>query len=151
MKSFPLDSQNTLEFTVSLPFSQHSPSNYPPYSMAAPDVENTLDVQRILCHTSAMTNEKLPHYRDKRLQQFVAGYRVRDFQSFERQLKKRLTILEDAQSKDDLRLLPSNHFEALIGDRKGQFSIRINQQWRLCFEWSESENRAVNIEIVDYH
>lgn len=98
-----------------------------------------------------MTNEKLTPYRDKRLQQFVAGYRVRDFQSFEKQLKKRLTILEEAQSKDDLRLLPSNHFEALIGDRKGQFSIRINQQWRLCFQWSESENRAVNIEVVDYH
>lgn len=113
--------------------------------------ENTLDVQRILCHTWAMTNEKLPHYRDKRLQQFAIGYRVRDFQSFERQLKKRLTILEEAQSKDDLRLLPSNHFEVLIGDRKGQCSIRINQQWRLCFEWSESENRAVNIEVVDYH
>ena len=116
-----------------------------------PIMENTLDVQRILCHTSAMTNEKLPRYRDKRLQQFVAGYRVRDFQSFERQLKKRLTILEEAQSKEDLRLLPSNHFEALLGDRKGQFSIRMNQQWRLCFEWSESENRAVTIEVVDYH
>jgi proteic killer suppression protein len=62
-----------------------------------------------------------------------------------------LTILEDAQSKDDLRLLPSNHFEALIGDRKGQFSIRINQQWRLCFEWSERENHACNIEVADYH
>ena len=113
--------------------------------------QSTLDVQRILCHTEAMTNDKPPQYRDKRLQQFVAGYRVRDFQSFERQLKKRLAILEDAQSKDDLRLLPSNHFEALIGDRKGQFSIRINQQWRLCFEWSESENRAYNIEVADYH
>src|SRR5260370_32446940 len=86
-----------------------------------------------------MKKDEPPPYRDKRLQQFVAGYRVRDFQAFERQLRKRLTILEDAQSKDDLRLLPSNHFEALIGDRKGQFSIRINQQWRLCFEWSESE------------
>jgi hypothetical protein len=50
--------------------------------------QSTLDVQRILCHTLAMTNDKPPQYRDKRLQQFVAGYRVRDFQSFERQLKK---------------------------------------------------------------
>ena len=98
-----------------------------------------------------MKNDKLPQYRDKRLQRFVAGYRVRDFQLFERQLKKRLAVLEDAQSKDDLRLLPSNHFEALIGDRKGQFSIRINQQWRLCFEWSESENCAFNVEVADYH
>src|SRR5438067_305170 len=98
-----------------------------------------------------MTNDKLPQYLDKRLQQFVAGYRVRDFQSFERQLKKRLTMLEDAQSKDDLRLLPSNHFEALTGDRKGQFSIRINQQWRICFEWPEGTERPFNIEVVDYH
>ncbi|HEY6543099.1 MAG TPA: type II toxin-antitoxin system RelE/ParE family toxin, partial [Ktedonobacteraceae bacterium] len=82
-----------------------------------------------------MMNDELPKYRDKRLRQFVAGNRVRDFQSFERQLQKRLTILESAQSQDDLRLLPSNNFEALVGDRKGQFSIRINQQWRLCFEW----------------
>src|SRR5689334_23783328 len=94
---------------------------------------------------------KLPQYRDERLQQFVAGYRVRVFQSFERQLKKRLAILEEAQGKDDLRLLPSNHLEALSGDRKGQFSIRINQQWRLCFEWPESENHAVQIEVVDYN
>ena len=98
-----------------------------------------------------MTNDKLPRYRDKRLQQFVAGYRVRDFQAFERQLKKRLTVLLEAQSKYDLLLLRSNHFEQLEGDRKGQYSIRINQQWRLCFEWSESENRAFNIEVVDYH
>jgi len=98
-----------------------------------------------------MTNDKPPQYRDKRLQQFADGYRVRDFQSFEQQLKKRLAVLEDAQSMDDLRLLPSNHFEALVGDRKGQFSIRINRQWRLCFEWSASENRPFHIEVVDYH
>ena len=114
-------------------------------------LKSTLDVQRILCHNQSMTKEKLPLYRDKRLRQFAAGYRVRDFQSFERQLEKRLAILESAQSKDDLRLLNSNNFEPLIGDRKGQFSIRINQQWRLCFEWSDSENRAFNIEVVDYH
>jgi toxin HigB-1 len=96
-------------------------------------------------------SDELLRYRDKRLQRFADGYRVREFLSFERQLKKRLTILEDAQSKDDLRLLPSNHFETLVGDRKGQFSIRINMQWRLCFEWSDSENRAFNIEVVDYH
>jgi plasmid maintenance system killer protein len=66
-----------------------------------------------------MTNDKLPQYRDKRLQQFVAGYRVRDFQSFERQLKKRLAILEDAQSKDDLRLLPSTLRLRNIRDKIG--------------------------------
>ena len=88
-------------------------------------------------------------YRDKRLQKFADGYRVRDFQGFERQLQKRLAILEDADSQSDLRRLPSNHFEALVGDRRGQFSIRINQQWRLCFEWSDTG--PFNIEVVDYH
>jgi proteic killer suppression protein len=48
-------------------------------------------------------------------------------------------------------LLPSNHFEALGGDRKGQYSIRINQQWRICFEWPDDSAEPFNIEIVDYH
>jgi proteic killer suppression protein len=47
--------------------------------------------------------------------------------------------------------LPSNRFEALGGDRKGQYSIRINDKWRICFEWAETEKRPFNIEIVDYH
>lgn len=95
--------------------------------------------------------EKSLQYIDKRLQKFIEGYRIREFQSFEQQLKKRLSILEDAQSQEDLQLLPSNHFEALSGDRRGQFSIRINKQWRLCFEWSNEENKPFNIEVVDYH
>jgi len=98
-----------------------------------------------------MKKVKSLQYRDKRLQKFVDGYRVHDFHAIERQLQKRIGILEDAQSKDDLRLLPSNHLEALTGDRRGQFSIRINKQWRLCFEWSESKNCPFNIEVVDYH
>ena len=52
---------------------------------------------------------------------------------------------------EEVKLLPSNRFEALGGDRKGQFSIRINQQWRICFEWPEHSPRPFNIEIVDYH
>ncbi len=98
-----------------------------------------------------VTNDEPPKYRDKRLRQFADGYRIRDFQAFEQQLKKRLAILEDAQSRDDLRRLPSNHFEALGGERKGQLSIRINQQWRLCFEWPEEAKNPFNIELVDYH
>lgn len=90
-------------------------------------------------------------YSDKRLQRFADGYRVREFQAFEKQLKKRLSILEDAQTQNDLRILPSNHFEVLVGDRSGQLSIRVNKQWRLCFEWSEKDNKPFNIEVVDYH
>jgi proteic killer suppression protein len=98
-----------------------------------------------------MTSDESPRYRDKRLRQFADGYRVKAFQSFEQQLKKRLAILEDAQSRDDLRRLPSNYFEALGGDRSNQYSVRINQQWRLCFEWPEGAEHPFNIEVVDYH
>src|SRR5436853_321691 len=88
-------------------------------------------------------------YRDKRTQQFAAGKKVREFQAFERQAYKRLEILEAAPNKEALILLPSNHFEALSGDRKGQYSIRINGQWRICFEWPDGTVHPFNIEIVD--
>jgi proteic killer suppression protein len=90
-------------------------------------------------------------YRDKRTRLFAEGERVKEFQSFERQAYKRLEILEAAITNDSLKQLPSNHFEALGGDRKGQFSIRINQKWRICFEWPEGATSPFNIEICDYH
>ena len=90
-------------------------------------------------------------YRDKRTQDFAEGKRIREFQTFERQAYKRLEILEAASYKEALQQLPSNHFEALGGDRKGQYSIRINQQWRICFEWPEGEVEPFNLEITDYH
>ena len=100
------------------------------------------------------SNERTPPpplYRDKRTERFANGERVREFQAFERQAKKRLRILLDSVSRNGLMLLPSNHFEALGGDRKGQFSIRINMQWRICFEWPDDAAKPFNIEIVDYH
>ena len=75
-----------------------------------------------------------PKYRDKRTVRFAVGERVKEFQAFKEQAERRLDILEVAVSQNDLMLLPSNRFEALGGDRKGQFSIRINRQWRVCFE-----------------
>jgi proteic killer suppression protein len=92
-----------------------------------------------------------PLYRDKRTARFADGERVKAFQAFEQQTKKRMAILNAAVSRKGLMLLPSNHFEALGGDRNGQFSIRINQQWRICFEWPDDHNRPYNIEITDYH
>lgn len=65
--------------------------------------------------------------------------------------ERRLDILDAAASRTDLMRLPSNHFEALGGDRRGQFSIRINQQWRVCFEWPDDYPRPFNVEITDYH
>lgn len=90
-------------------------------------------------------------YRDKRTAKFAFGQRVKEFQAFERQAYKRLEILEAATSKESLMTLPSNRFEALGGDREGQYSIRINDKWRICFEWPETESYPFNIEIVDYH
>jgi toxin HigB-1 len=92
-----------------------------------------------------------PRYRDKRTEQFADGRRIREFQAFERQAYKRLEILDAAPTKEALMRLPSNRFEALGGDRKGQFSIAVNRQWRICFEWPDGEARPFNIEIVDYH
>ena len=92
-----------------------------------------------------------PKYRDRRTAEFAAGIRIPAFHGFERQAYKRLEILEAAVSIASLRALPSNRFESLRGDRAGQFSIRINSQWRICFEWPEGSDEAINIEIVDYH
>ena len=90
-------------------------------------------------------------YRDKRTASFARGEFVRAFQGFDRQAWKRLEILDAATSLGELRSLPSNRLEALKGDRIGQYSIRINQQWRICFEWTEATAGPANVEIVDYH
>ena len=90
-------------------------------------------------------------YRDKRTRDFAAGKRVKAFSGFERSARLKLDRLESATSLKDLASLPGNRFEALIGDRKGQYSIRVNDQWRICFEWPDRSLGPVNVEIVDYH
>jgi proteic killer suppression protein len=95
--------------------------------------------------------ERLPDkYRDKRTLSFASGDRVKEFQAFADQAFRRLEILEAATCIEDLMGLPSNHFEALGGKRHGQYSIRINKQWRICFEWPIGSAEARNIEITDY-
>ena len=98
-----------------------------------------------------IVDDEPPKYCDRRTAAFARGERVREFQSFERQAYKRLDILDAAPNKEALMRLPSNRFEALHGDRQGQYSIRINQQWRICFEWPDDVARPFNIEITDYH
>lgn len=90
-------------------------------------------------------------YRDKKTEKFSRGKFVKAFQGFEKQAEKRLSILNAATALDVLRALPSNQLEALKGDRGGQYSIRINSQWRLCFEWLDGQAGPSNVEIVDYH
>ena len=90
-------------------------------------------------------------FRDKRTRHFAAGKRVRAFFAFERSARLKLDRLEAATSLRDLAALPGNRFETLRGDRQGQFSIRINDQWRICFEWPDRAPGPSNVEIVDYH
>jgi proteic killer suppression protein len=90
-------------------------------------------------------------YRDKRTLDFAAGKWVKAFSGFERSARLKLDRLESATSLSDLAALPGNRFEALLGDRKGQYSIRINDQCRICFEWLDRAAGPSNVEIVDYH
>jgi len=90
-------------------------------------------------------------YRDKRTKEFAEGKRVKAFEGFRRQAEKRLDILDAATGLPDLQALPSNALESMKGDRKGQYSIRINMQWRICFEWPEGQSGPSNVEILDYH
>jgi len=70
-------------------------------------------------------------------------------QSIQRVARRKLEILDAAEVLQDLRIPPSNRLEKLSGDRQGQYSIRINDQWRICFEWQSGD--AYNVETVDYH
>jgi len=90
-------------------------------------------------------------YRDKRTAAFANREDVAAFRRIERQAWKRLRILGAASGLNVLRALRSNRLEALKGDRAGQYSIRINDQWRICFKWPSSSPGPVDVEIVDYH
>jgi len=88
-------------------------------------------------------------FKDKKTKKLHEGEYAAIFQAFCRQAEKRLRILDAADTIEALMLLPSNRFKALSGDRQGQFSIRINDQWRICFTWHDDGPH--DVEIVDYH
>ncbi len=90
-------------------------------------------------------------YRDRRTERFASGEYVKEFSGFARQAERRLDRLEAALGLGDLVALPGNRLELLRGDRAGQHSIRINDQWRVCFEWPAGSSGPINVEIVDYH
>jgi proteic killer suppression protein len=101
--------------------------------------------------------------KDRRTERFLAGERVPAFQSFAEAAAKALTKLQAAVVLGDLRAPPSNRFEALHGDRSGQYSIRINARYRVCFTWTPhasvptgtdallAPGDADDVEIIDYH
>jgi proteic killer suppression protein len=91
----------------------------------------------------------IKHFRDRDTERLWNGGNVRQFQSFAKQALRKLDMLNAAKEPRDLFSPPANRLEALSGDRKGQYSIRINDQWRVCFVWTPEG--PTNVEIVDYH
>ena len=88
-------------------------------------------------------------FKDRKTGRLFAGLGVREFRGFSDQAVRRLAVLNSAETLQDLANLRSNRFEALSGDRKNQFSMRINRQWRICFRWKE--DGPFDVEIVDCH
>ncbi len=90
-------------------------------------------------------------YRDARTRRFADGERIKAFEPFQHQAENRLVRLEVATSLAELAALHGNRLEKLGGDRKGQWSMRINDQWRICFRWDAGAHGPSDVEIVDYH
>ena len=89
-------------------------------------------------------------FGDKRTAAIFAGYAVRDLPSqIQRRARTKLLLIDAAKDLADLRVPPGNRLEALHGDRAGQYSIRVNDQWRICFVWRDGE--TWDVQIIDYH
>ena len=89
-------------------------------------------------------------FKDANTEKVFKGYFVKGLpHSIQGRVLRKLEHLDSATSLNDLRFIPGDHLEKLKGDREGQYSIRINQQWRIAFNWDE--NHAYDVEIVDYH
>jgi toxin HigB-1 len=88
-------------------------------------------------------------FRNRATQQVWAGTFVKRFSGIDQQARRKLDMLHTARDLDDLRSPPGNRLEVLVGSRRGQYSIRINDQWRICFTWTKEG--PADVEIVDYH
>ena len=88
-------------------------------------------------------------FRDKATEALFHDQPVARFQAIERPARRKLLYLHRARLLQDLRVPPGNHLEALKGDRQGQYSIRINERWRICFRWEDGS--TFDVQVVDYH
>jgi proteic killer suppression protein len=88
-------------------------------------------------------------FRDRATERFWMGAFTKRWSGIEKAARRKLDMLHAGRTLNDLRVPPANRLEALSGDRKGQHSIRINDQWRICFIWTDEG--AENVEIIDYH
>lgn len=89
------------------------------------------------------------HFSDKKTERFFSGETVKEFSGFKKAAERKLTMLDNASDLKDLLAPPGNRLESLRGDRAGQYSIRINDQWRICFVWKA--NGPDEVEIADCH
>lgn len=88
-------------------------------------------------------------FKDRNSERLFADEAIPAFRAFEVVARRKLLYLNAARRLDDLRVPPGNRLEALRCGRRGQYSIRINEQWRVCFRWVDGD--ALDVEIVDYH
>jgi len=90
------------------------------------------------------------NFRDRETQKLFERRRTRKLpREIERVARRRLLVVDAAEKLEDLRIPPGNRLEKLVGRRRGQYSIRINDRWRICFRWQRGD--AFDVEIVDYH
>jgi proteic killer suppression protein len=88
-------------------------------------------------------------FKDRRTENFFAGENVRRFSGFKKTAERKMVMLDSSTSLRDLAGIPGNRLEKLSGERAGQYSIRINDQWRICFVWKDDGPH--DVEITDYH
>ena len=88
-------------------------------------------------------------FKDRRTENFFAGENVRRFLGFKKTAERKMVVLDSSTSLRDLAGIPGNRLEKLSGKRAGQYSIRINDQWRICFVWKDDGPH--DVEITDYH
>ena len=88
-------------------------------------------------------------FRDGDTERLFRGEKTRRFRNIQDVARRKLDMIEAATKPMDLMAPPGNRLEKLSGNREGQYSIRVNKQWRVCFEWADGD--AYNVEIVDYH
>jgi len=94
-------------------------------------------------------NAVIKSFRCAETEVLSTGRRVKPFEQIQASARRKLRMLQAATRLEDLMVPPGNHLEKLMGNRDGQHSIRINQQWRVCFNWRDGD--AYDVEIVDYH
>jgi proteic killer suppression protein len=103
-----------------------------------------------LCNAVRHNQKVIRSFKDKETERVWQGKRSRRLShTVQASARRKLRMLNNAQSTEDLRIPPANRLEALKGNRRGQHSIRINNQWRVCFVWRDGE--AYDVEVVDYH